>query len=71
MGGEVAGVPRPPAVKAQDADGHVTVRAVRISDPIVVDGLLDDPVYEQVLAIDGFVQQLPDANRADRDLDFI
>ena len=60
MGGEVAGVPRPPAVKAQDADGHVTVRAVRISDPIVVDGLLDDPVYEQVLAIDGFVQQLPD-----------
>jgi len=60
MSGEVAGVPRPPAVKTQDADGHVTVRAVRIAEPIVVDGLLDDPVYEQVAAIDGFVQQLPD-----------
>jgi len=53
-------VPRPPAVKTQGADGHVTVRAVRIAEPIVVDGLLDDPVYEQVAAIDGFVQQLPD-----------
>jgi len=60
MSGEVAGVSRQPAVKTQDADGHVTVRAVRITEPIVVDGLLDDPVYEQVLAIDGFVQQLPD-----------
>ena len=60
MSGEVAGVPRPPAVKTQGADGHVTVRAVRIAEPIVVDGLLDDPVYEQVAAIDGFVQQLPD-----------
>ena len=60
MSGEVAGVPRPPAVKTQDADGHVTVRAVRIAEPIVVDGLLDDPVYEQVAVIDGFVQQLPD-----------
>ncbi|MBE41286.1 MAG: hypothetical protein CL480_08205 [Acidobacteria bacterium] len=47
-------------MKTQDADGHVTVRAVRIAEPIVVDGLLDDPVYEQVAAIDGFVQQLPD-----------
>ena len=53
-------MPRPPAVKTQGADGHVTVRAVRIAEPIVVDGLLDDPVYEQVAAIDGFVQQLPD-----------
>jgi hypothetical protein len=59
-GGEVAGVPRSPAVKTQDADGHVTVRAVRISTPLVVDGRLDDPIYQTVPAIDGFIQQLPD-----------
>ena len=45
---------------ARDADGHVIVRAVRIAEPIVVDGRLDDPIYEVVPAIDGFVQQLPD-----------
>ncbi len=45
---------------ARDADGRVTVRAVRIAEPIVVDGRLDDPIYEAVPAIDGFVQQLPD-----------
>ena len=60
MSGEGAGVPRAPAVKTQDADGHVTVRAVRISNPLVVDGRLDDPVYQTVPAIDGFIQQLPD-----------
>ena len=54
------GVPVPPAVMARDADGHVIVRAVRIAEPIVVDGRLDDPIYEVVPAIDGFVQQLPD-----------
>ncbi|MBE56408.1 MAG: hypothetical protein CL479_07565 [Acidobacteria bacterium] len=47
-------------MKTQDADGHVTVRAVRISNPLVVDGRLDDPVYQTVPAIDGFIQQLPD-----------
>ena len=54
------GVPVPPAVMARDADGRVTVRAVRIAEPIVVDGRLDDPIYQVVPAIDGFVQQLPD-----------
>ncbi|SVA19930.1 uncharacterized protein METZ01_LOCUS72784, partial [marine metagenome] len=60
MSVEGAGAPRAPAVKTQDADGHVTVRAVRISNPLVVDGRLDDPVYQTVPAIDGFIQQLPD-----------
>ena len=54
------GVPVPPAVMARDATGHITVRAVRIVEPIVVDGRLDDPVYREIPPIDGFVQQLPD-----------
>ena len=58
--GSSDGVPVPPAVMVRDADGHVTVRAVRIAEPVVVDGRLDDPIYQVVPAIDGFVQQLPD-----------
>ncbi len=58
--GPTSGAPVPPAVVARDADGRVTVRAVRIPEPPVIDGRLDDPLYQQILAIDGFVQQLPD-----------
>ena len=59
-------LPLTPAVTVyeQDADGHVTVRAVRISTPIVVDGRLDDPIYQTVPAIDKFIQQLPDEGAA-------
>ena len=54
------GIPVPPAVMAHDADGRVIVRATRIAEPIIVDGQLDDPAYQQIQAISGFVQQLPD-----------
>ena len=60
-------LPLTPAVTVyeQDADGHVTVRAVRISTPIVVDGRLDDPIYQTVPAIDKFIQQLRRAGKTD------
>jgi len=52
--------PVAPEVVARDAEGRVTVRAVRLSEePIVVDGLLRDPIYSQVRAISDFVQQEP------------
>ena len=54
------GIPVPPAVLARDANGHVTVRAVRIHEAIVVDGRLDDKVYREVQVITGFIQQVPD-----------
>ena len=54
------GAPVPPAVVTRAADGRVTVRAVRIPESPVIDGRLDDPIYQQIPAIDGFVQQLPD-----------
>ena len=59
-------LPLTPAVTVyeQDAAGHVPVRAVRISTPIVVDGRLDDPIYQTVPAIDKFIQQLPDEGAA-------
>jgi hypothetical protein len=51
--------PEAPEVVARDAEGRVTVRAVRLAEPLVLDGLLDDPVYSKVRAIGDFVQQEP------------
>jgi hypothetical protein len=53
-------VPAAPApTVARNSAGHVTVRATRISDPIVVDGALDEQVYTRVEPIGGFLQQEP------------
>ena len=51
--------PNPPEVVSRDAEGRVTVRAVRLAEALVVDGLLRDPIYSQVPAISDFVQQEP------------
>ena len=51
--------PVPPAVLARDSDGSVTIRAVRLNEPIVLDGRLDDPIYRDVVPIDEFIQQEP------------
>ncbi|MSO56466.1 MAG: hypothetical protein EXQ55_06025 [Acidobacteria bacterium] len=52
--------PVPPAVVTRDAEGHVTLRAVRLAEPLILDGRLDDPVYDTVPAVSDFVQQEPD-----------
>ena len=57
-------VPLPPDVVARDAEGRVTVRAVRIAEPLTIDGQLDEDVYRDVPAIDGFVQQEPRRKRS-------
>ena len=58
----ILGPPAPAADEAvsRDADGRVTIRAFRLAEPLTVDGVLDDPVYDQVPAAEGFVQQEPD-----------
>jgi hypothetical protein len=57
----VEGPPAPiaPEVVSRDAEGRVTVRAVRLPEPLVLDGLLRDPIYSQVRAVSDFVQQEP------------
>ena len=40
--------------------GRVTLRAVRLLEPVVVDGRLDEAVYHRVPAVSRFVQQEPD-----------
>ncbi|MYE45025.1 MAG: carbohydrate binding family 9 domain-containing protein [Acidobacteria bacterium] len=61
MADRILGPPAPAADEAvsRDADGRVTLRAFRLSEPLTVDGVLDDPVYDQVPAAEGFMQQEP------------
>jgi hypothetical protein len=58
-----AAAPEPAAaalpVIIRDNAGNATVRATRISQPIRIDGRLDEEVYATVTPIDGFIQQEP------------
>ena len=49
----------PPAVITRAADGHVTLRAVRLTAPLTIDGRIDEAMYRDTPAIDGFLQQVP------------
>ena len=51
--------PEPPDVISRDATGHATVRAVRITSPPRIDGVLDEEVYTQVQALSDFIQTEP------------
>jgi hypothetical protein len=54
--------PPPPALPqaaARDADGRVTARAVPLDEPLQLDGLLTEPLYETVEPISDFVQSEP------------
>ena len=51
--------PTAPAVIARDAQGRATVRAVKLATGIRLDGVLDEPAYRTVPALDDFIQQEP------------
>ena len=55
------GPPAPvlPATISRDDQGHATVRAVRVTEPIRLDGRLDDAVYASVRPMSDFVQNDP------------
>ena len=57
----IDGPPAPlaPAVVTRDELGNATVRAVRVSTPIRVDGRLDDAVWRDIEPITDFVQREP------------
>ena len=50
-------VPVAPEVVARGENGHVVVRAVRLTQPLRVDGRLDEAIY-QTPAISAFIQTL-------------
>jgi hypothetical protein len=53
-------LPMPPAVLSRDAEGRVTVHATRLDEALVLDGRLDEEIFQRVPAMDGFVQVDPD-----------
>ncbi len=52
--------PVPPATITRDTDGRATVRAVRLDNPLQLDGVLDEPIYARVEPFGDFIQQAPD-----------
>ena len=57
----IAGPPPPvaPAVVSRDESGRATLRAVRLSTPLRVDGRLEEEVYAATQAITDFIQNDP------------
>jgi hypothetical protein len=60
-GGPINGPPPPvaPDTLTRDAAGRATARAVRLAEPLKLDGVLDEEIYQTVPPIGGFMQQLP------------
>ena len=56
--------PRPPEVIARDAEGLVTLRAVRLMEPLDIDGDLDEQFYETVPSMSDFIQVEPNGGAA-------
>lgn len=55
--------PTLPATISRDDQGRATVRAVRVSTPIRVDGTLDEPIYTAMQPASGFIQMEPQAGQ--------
>ncbi len=51
---------KPPVTAVRSDDGEITIRAVRLEEPLRLDGALDEPVYERFQPASGFIQQGPD-----------
>ena len=56
--------PAAPAVIARDAAGRATIRAVRLTAPIALDGRLDEAIYATVPPLSDFIQQEPQEGAA-------
>jgi hypothetical protein len=51
--------PLAPATISRDDRGGATIRAVRLTAPLTLDGRLDESIYEDVHSASGFIQQVP------------
>ena len=57
--GNAPAAPVPPAVITRDATGQATVRAIKLSAPLTVDGKLDEEVYRREQPFGGLIQVVP------------
>ena len=57
----IDGPPAPiaPEVITRDSAGRVTVRAIKLTAPLILDGKLDEEVYQREQAFGGFLQVAP------------
>ncbi len=51
--------PLPPALVARDDEGRITLRAVRLTAPLDVDGQIDEAAYDGLVPISDFIQMEP------------
>jgi hypothetical protein len=51
--------PEPPEVITRRADGQATVRAIKLADPLRLDGILDEEVYSREKPFGGLIQVAP------------
>src|SRR5262245_52174711 len=51
--------PVAPEVMTRDAAGHATIRAIKLTAPLHVDGVLDEEVYQRERGFGGFIQVVP------------
>ena len=63
---EIDGPPPPvaPDVISRDDEGGATVRAIRVTEPMRIDGELDEAFYRTTPSISDFVQSVPDEGAA-------
>ncbi len=57
--------PQAPEVVNRDSGGRATLRAVRLAEPLLVDGRLEERVYQDVPSVSGFLQQEPNEGEAE------
>ena len=67
---EVPGPPAPvaPAVINQAGEEGATVRAVRVTEPMEIDGVLEESFYRTTEAISEFIQSIPDVGEEPSEL---
>jgi len=56
--------PLAPDVITRDQEGRATVRAVRLNQPLQIDGALDEALYRDVASISDFIQVEPQGGEA-------
>src|SRR5688500_14136656 len=60
----IQGPPPPdlPALAARDAKGRLTIRAVKLTAPLTIDGELDEDLYRSYNPVSDFIQAEPNAD---------
>jgi hypothetical protein len=56
---ESAPLAEPAATYGKDAEGRITIRAIRLREPLKLDGILEEPVYREHEPASHFIQQEP------------